>query len=151
MFTLTVTEKEIQDTLAVLEQYIYPSSIKLWNISALIYGNGISPIAKRKVRLSIEALRKQGYLIIAKRGYSMAGDDPTEVIHFINGLYSRANKLTTEADIMFHGLKQKYGDAVALKVEQLPGQPAIQFNDDQPDSDEFDDDDVLFFGAGRVV
>jgi hypothetical protein len=81
----------------------------------------------RKVRLCIVELRKRGYLIIAKRGYSMAGDDPAEVIHFINGLYSRAYKLTCEADIMFHAMKMKYGDAVSEKVQQLPGQPVIAF------------------------
>ena len=81
----------------------------------------------------------------------MAGKDPEPVIHYLNGLYSRKDKLTKKADCLYHQVKQKYGYETSLKVEQLPGQPAIQFNDDQPDSDEFDDDDVLFFGAGRVA
>ena len=53
------------------------------------------------------------------------GDDPEPAIHFVNGLYSRAHKLTQEADIMYGLIKQKYGDAVSAKVEQLPKQPAF--------------------------
>jgi len=106
----------------------YPNSIKLAELTRIIYGTS-TDIQRRKVRLCIKALRKRGYLIIAKRGYSMAGDDPTEVIHFINGMYSRAHSLTTDTDIMYHGLKQKYGDAVSEKVQQMPGQPMMTFKD----------------------
>jgi hypothetical protein len=127
-FNLTVTEEEIKEVLLNLSVNIYPESIYLGALTYIMYGD-ILPIHERKVRLCIKELRKRGYLIIAKRGYSMAGDDPTEVIHFINGMYSRAHSLTTDADIMYHGLKQKYGDAVSAKVEQLPKQPMIGFTD----------------------
>ena len=148
MFTLTVTEKEIQDTLETLNRYVYPVSINLYGVAWNVFKNSfeIGEIEKRKVRLCIAELQNRGHLIIAKRGYSMAGDDPEPVIHYLNGLYSRKDKLTKKADCLYHQVKQKYGDAVALKVEQLPGQPAIPFN-----NDEFDDHDVLFFGAGRVA
>jgi hypothetical protein len=128
MFSLTVTDLEINDVLSELTGIEYPNSIKLAELTRIIFGTS-TDIQQRKVRLAIKLLRKQGYLIIAKRGYSMAGDDPTEVIHFINGMYSRAHSLTTDADIMYRGLKQKYGDAVSAKVEQLPKQPMIGFTD----------------------
>ena len=121
MFSLGVSPREIQDVLFQLKDVIYPKSIKLAELTRIIFGTS-TDIQQRKARLAIKLLRKQGYLIIAKRGYSMAGDDPTEAIHFINGMYSRAHSLTTDADIMYHGLKQKYGDAVSAKVEQIPGQ-----------------------------
>ena len=124
MFSLQPTKQEIVDTLFQLKDVIYPNSIKLAELTRIIYGTS-TDIDRRKVRLCIAELRKRGYLIIAKRGYSMAGDDPTEVIHFINGMYSRAHSLTTDADIMYHGLKQKYGDAVSEKVQQMPGQPML--------------------------
>lgn len=129
-FNLTVTEDEIQEVLEVLKEYVYPLSITSGMIADKLFRADTYvcwDIQTRKVRLCIAELRKRGYLIIAKRGYSLAGDDPTEVIHFINGMYSRAHSLTTDADIMYHGLKQKYGDAVSAKVEQLPKQPVIAF------------------------
>ena len=124
MFSLGVSPREIQDTLFVLKYMIYPDSIKLAELTRMVFGTS-TDIQRRKVRLAIKLLRKQGYLIIARNGYSFAGDDPEPVIHFINGMYSRAHSLTTDADIMYHGLKQKYGDAVSAKVEQLPGQPML--------------------------
>ncbi len=127
-FNLTPNKQEIDDTLFQLKDVIYPNSIKLAELTRIVFGTS-TDIQQRKVRLCIAELRKRGYLIIAKRGYSMAGDDPTEVIHFINGMYSRAHSLTTDADIMYHGLKQKYGDAVSAKVEQLPKQPMLDVLD----------------------
>ena len=124
MFSLTVTDLEINDVLSELTGIEYPNSIKLQELTRIIFGTS-TDIQRRKVRLCIKELRKRGYLIIAKRGYSMAGDDPEPVIHFINGMYSRAHSLTTDADIMYHGLKQIYGDAVSAKVEQLPKQPML--------------------------
>ena len=127
-FNLKVTEDEIQEVLEVLKEYVYPLSITSGMIADKLFRADTYvcwDIQTRKVRLCIAELRKRGYLIIAKRGYSMAGDDPEPVIHFINGMYSRAHSLTTDADIMYHGLKQKYGDAVSAKVEQLPGQPML--------------------------
>ena len=132
MFTLKVTEDEIKKVLDVIELTEYPNKIALENIAFYIFGDRGSytgEIEMRKVRLCIVELRKRGYLIIAKRGYSMAGDDPEPVIHFINGMYSRAHSLTTDADIMYHGLKHKYGDAVSAKVEQLPKQPMLDVLD----------------------
>jgi len=123
-FNLTVTDLEINDVLSELTGIEYPNSIKLQELTRIIFGTSTN-IQRRKVRLAIKLLRKQGYLIIASNGYSMAGDDPTEVIHFINGMYSRAHSLTTDADIMYHGLKQKYGDAVSVKVEHLPKQAML--------------------------
>ena len=122
MFNLKVTEDEIQDVLDCLTN-CYTSG-RLDPITRYVFG-GVNDIDRRKVRLCIKELRKRGYLIIAKRGYSMAGEDPEPVIHFINGMYSRAHSLTTDADIMYHGLKQKYGDAVSEKVQQMPGQPML--------------------------
>jgi len=127
MFTLGVSPREIQDTLFQLKDVIYPRSIKLAELTRIIFGTS-TDIQRRKVRLAIKILRKQGHLIIANNGYSMAGDDPEPVIHFINGMYSRAHSLTTDADIMYRGLKQKYGDAVAEKIEMVPGQPGLNMH-----------------------
>lgn len=124
MFSLTVTEDEIQATLTAINEFTYPSQVKLNVLSWYVYFS-TTETDLRKVRLCIAELRKRGYLIIAKRGYSIAGDDPEQAIHFINGLYSRANKLTKEADIMFHGLKVKYGDSISEKVKVNPDQPAL--------------------------
>jgi hypothetical protein len=128
MFSLTVTDLEINDVLSELTGIEYPNSIKLQELTRIIFGTS-TDIQQRKVRLCIAELRKRGHLIIAKRGYSLAGDDPEQVIHFINGLYSRANKLTKEADIMFHEFKQKYGDELSKKICQFPEQPMIGFTD----------------------
>jgi hypothetical protein len=126
MFNLKVTEDEIQSTLKGLSN-CYTSG-KLPAITKYIYGSSIS-IEMRKVRLCIQELRKRGCLIIAtNKGYVISGDDPEPAIHFVNGLYSRAHKLTAEADIMYGLIKQKYGDEVAMKVEQLPKQPMIDFD-----------------------
>ena len=127
MFTLGVSPREIQDTLFQLKDVIYPRSIKLAELTRIIFGTS-TDIQRRKVRLAIKILRKQGHLIIANNGYSMAGDDPEPVIHFINGMCSRAHSLTTDADIMYRGLKQKYGDSVAEKVEMIPGQPGLNMH-----------------------
>jgi len=124
MFSLTVTDLEINDVLSELTGIEYPNSIKLEELTRIIFGTS-TDIQRRKVRLAIAELRKRGYLIIAKRGYSMAGDNPEQVIHFINGLYSRAHKLTDEADTMFHELKRKYGDEVSAKVKVNPDQPML--------------------------
>ena len=123
MFDLKVTDDEIQRTLYMLEM-MKSIPIQLNILTRGVYWKH-DDISKRKVRLCIAELRKRGYLIIAKRGYSMAGDDPEPAIHFINGLYSRAYKLTREADIMFHELKKKYGDAVSEKVKVNPDQPML--------------------------
>ena len=132
MFTLKVTDDEIQKVLKCLKANVYPSSIGLWDIAWNVFykvdSRVVGSIELRKVRLCIKALRKQGYLIIAKRGYSMDGDDPEPTIHFINGMYSRAYSLTVDADIMFHELKKKYGDAVSEKVEMIPGQPGLNMH-----------------------
>jgi len=128
MFNLKVNEDEIRRCLKIIQVSTYPQQIELRDIAWKMF-QYMGSTEKRKVRLCIKELRKRGYLIIAKRGYSMAGDDPEPVIHFINGMYSRAHSLTTDADIMYHGLKQKYGDAVSAKVEQLPKQPMIGFTD----------------------
>ena len=125
MFSLGVSPQEIQDTLFQLKDVIYPNSIKLQELTSIIFGTS-SDIQQRKVRLAIAELRKQGYLVIAKNGYSLAGDDPEVVIHFVNGLYSRAHKLTQEADIMYHEFKKKYGDEAAKKICQLLGQPMLE-------------------------
>ena len=124
MFSLTVTDLEINDVLSELTGIEYPNSIKLQELTRIIFGTS-TDIQRRKVRLAIKELRKRGYLIIAKRGYSMAGDDPTEVIHFINGMYSRAHSLTTDADIMYREAKKKYGDNIREKITVLPGQPVL--------------------------
>ena len=136
MFKLTVTEDEIQATLKQLEKIIYPDSVSLMFIAFFVFDyadtaddnlgiDEVTEIDMRKIRLCINELRSRGYLIIAKRGYSFAGVDPEPAIHFLNGLYSRAYELTKEADIMYRGIKQKYGDEVAAKVQQMPEQPAL--------------------------
>ena len=128
MFSLKVTEDEIQDTLETLELFA-PDSAKLPSISWVVYEN-MDEISKRKVRLCIAALREKGHLIIAtNQGYMLAGDDPEQVIHFINGLYSRAHKLTKEADTMFHQAKLKYGSELSEKVKVNPDQPALLLKD----------------------
>jgi hypothetical protein len=136
MFTLKVTEDEIQKTLEVMKQNVYPNSASLLELAFWVFDyamtydietgmKDITEIDLRKVRLCIAELRKRGVLIIAKRGYSIAGDDPEPAIHFLNGLYSRAHNLTKEADIMYHGIKQKYGDEVAKRVVVPDGQPFL--------------------------
>ena len=126
MFSLTVSNDNIQDTLELLK-YMFPEKISLPGISFYVYQK-TDEISLRKTRLCITSLRKKGYLIIANNGYVLAGDDPEPVIHFINGLYSRAYKLTHEADEMYHLTKQKYGDSVAEKVEMIPGQPGLNMH-----------------------
>lgn len=121
---IKVSPQETKDVLFQLKDAIYPNSIKLAELTRIVYGTS-TDIQQRKVRLAIAELRKRGYPIIAKRGYSMMGDDPEPAIHFVNGLYSRAHKLTAEADIMYGLIKQKYGDAVSEKVHPIPGQPMI--------------------------
>ena len=128
MFSLTVTEDEIQEVLEVLKEYVYPLSITSGMIADKLFRADTYvcwDIQTRKVRLCIAELRKRGYLIIAKRGYSLAGDDPEQVIHFINGMYSRAHSLTTDADIMYREAKKKYGDNIREKITVLPGQPVL--------------------------
>ena len=125
MFSLTVTDLEINDVLSELTGIEYPNSIKLEELTRIVFGTS-TDIQRRKVRLAIAELRKRGYLIIAKRGYSMAGDNPEPVIHFINGLYSRAHKLTQEADTMHREACRKYGNPITEKIEMIPGQPGLE-------------------------
>jgi hypothetical protein len=142
-FNLTVTEEEIKETLNQLNKNIYPNSASLDELTFYVFNYAdtvddnlgivdITDIDRRKVRLCIAELRKRGFLIIAKRGYSLAGDDPEQVIHFINGLYSRANKLTKEADVMFHEFKKKYGDKASAKIEAHPGQTWLDVTGIEP-------------------
>jgi len=128
MFSLKPSPEEINDVFYNLQLVVHPNTIKLVELTRIIFGTA-TDIQQRKVRLAIAHLRKLGFLIIGERGYYMAGDDPEPVIHFINGMYSRAHSLTTDTDIMYHGLKQKYGDAVSEKVQQMPGQPMMTFKD----------------------
>jgi hypothetical protein len=133
MFSLKVSEKEIQDVLGLLQTHIHPNFIVRDGFRFILalseYGWDFrKSMSERKVRLCIAELRKRGYPVIScKKGYAIMGDDPEPAIHFVNGLYSRAHKLTQEADIMYGLIKQKYGDAVSAKVEQLPKQPVIAF------------------------
>ena len=123
MFTLTVTEDEITTALELL-LHMFPEKISLPGISFYVYQK-TDEISKRKTRLCITALRAKGHLIVGNKGYVLAGDDPEQVIHFVNGLYSRAHKLTKEADTMFYELKRKYGNEVSAKVKVNPDQPAL--------------------------
>ena len=131
MFSLKVTEKEIQDVLGLLQRHVHPDFIVRFGFRCILalseYGWDFrKSMSERKVRLCIAELRKRGYPIIScKKGYAFMGDDPEPAIHFVNGLYSRAHKLTQEADIMYGLIKQKYGDAVSEKVQQMPGQPTL--------------------------
>ena len=59
----------------------------------------------------------------------MFGYDPQPVIEYLNREYHRVYEATKKNDQIFHALKQKYGDAVSAKVEQLPKQPMIGFTD----------------------
>lgn len=121
MFSLTVTEQEIHYTLYNLEDVTYPKSVTRQELSRIVFGN-TSDIHQRKIRLCITELRKRGYFIIAKRGYSFAGNEAEPSIHFINSLYSRANKLKAEADLLYGLAKEKYGDKECAKVEPSPSQ-----------------------------
>jgi hypothetical protein len=134
MFSLIPSPEEIKKALETLEMMEH-HPIKLNILTGSVYWKR-DEISKRKTRLCIAALREKGHLIIATNsGYMLAGDDPTDVIHFINGLYSRAHKLTKEADIMFHGVKQKYGGTFTSRVQQLPGQPVLLSEITQVDID----------------
>lgn len=78
MFSLRVSEEEIQETLKVIEKYVYPEHISsiyiAWKaFQQESFEGAPSEITLRKVRLCITELRKRGYPIIAKRGYSMMG------------------------------------------------------------------------------
>lgn len=130
MFKMKVTEEEIRNVMELIP--VYPNRIVrrgfLYNLVLDECGGwDYSPvILDRKVRLCIAELRRRRHPIISlKKGYALMGDDPEPAVHFINGLYSRAHKLTQQADIMYGLVKQKYGDEVAQKVEQSPGQPAL--------------------------
>jgi hypothetical protein len=123
---MKVTEKEIQEVSFLIP--VYPEFIvrrAFWH--RLLWDDNSKDIFDRKVRLCIAELRRRGYPIIAlKKGYAMIGDDPEPAIHYLNTIYSRAHKLTQQADIMYGLIKQKYGAEVALRVEQLPQQPALE-------------------------
>ena len=124
MFTLTVTEDEITTALELL-LHMFPEKISLPGISFYVYQK-TDEISKRKTRLCITALRAKGHLIVGNKGYVLAGDDPEQVIHFINGLYSRAHKLTKEADTMHREACRKYGNQITEKIEMIPGQPGLE-------------------------
>jgi hypothetical protein len=122
MFTRQPTSEQIEYTLALLQKAAnFDIALHRDTLQLEVYGS-IDPISDRLVRLCITALQEKGYLIFASNGYMLAGDDPEPVIRYLNGLYSRANKLTAKADKMYHELKRNYGDEVAAKVEQFPGQ-----------------------------
>lgn len=121
MFSLTVTEQEIKDTVYQLTNVVYPKSVTRQELSQIVFGDN-SDIHQRKIRLCITELRKRGYFIIAKHGYSFAGNEAEPAIHFVNSLYSRANKLKAEADLLYGLAKAKYGDKECEKVEPSPSQ-----------------------------
>ncbi len=123
MFTLKPSEDEIQKVWNVLSGYVYPKHINSMGLAFLALRE-TGEIPERKARLCIVELRKRGNLIIAKKGYSLAGNEAEPVNHFINGLYSRASKLRQEADGLYALARQKYGDK-ALEIEQNPGQPGL--------------------------
>lgn len=131
MFSLKVTDVDVTKVFNVVSAYIMPNHISLHELADICF-HSVGDIAQRKVRLCIVELRNRGYLIIGKRGYSMAGDDPAPVIEFVNKMYSRANNITKSTDIMFHGLKQKYGDSVSEKVHAMPGQPMLHNTEYKP-------------------
>jgi len=118
-----VEEVDVKTTLNVISKFIYPLSINRKFLSHCIFESD-SDIADRKVRLCIAELRKRGYFIIAKNGYSRAGNEAEPAIRFIQQLYSRAAKLRAEADILYGLAKAKYGDK-ALQIEQNPQQPGL--------------------------
>jgi hypothetical protein len=125
-FTLKPTQEDIDKVLAMLQSADSPLDRDY--ISIKVYG-GMHSIDDRKTRLCIAALQEKGYLVYSDNGYLLAGDDPEPVIHYLNGLYSRAHKLTAKADTLYYEIKRKYGDEVAKRVEQLPKQPMIGFTD----------------------
>ena len=143
MFSLKVTESEIQAVHDVIKKYVYPEAASLKELSFLSFHTSTNEIAKRKVRLCIQELRKRGVLIIAKRGYSLAGDDPEAAIHFVNGLYSRAHNLTKEADIMYGLIMKQYGINAAMTVKMKPDQPAFEGFIEPAFQKEYDADGML--------
>lgn len=148
MFNLTVTEDEIHAVHDVIKKYVYPEHISSIYIAWKVFHQesfegAPSEITLRKVRLCIIELRKRGVLIIAKRGYSLAGDDPEAAIHFVNGLYSRAHNLTKEADIMYGLIMKKYGINAAMTVKMKPDQPAFEGFIEPAFQKEYDADGTL--------
>jgi hypothetical protein len=126
MLKMKITEKEIQDVLDLMP--VYPEYVERHELANLYYlwRDNSRTIVDRKVRLCIAELRRRGHPIIAlKKGYCIMGDDPEPAIHYLNTIYSRAHKLTQQADILYGLIKGKYGDEVALRVDQLPQQPAL--------------------------
>jgi hypothetical protein len=125
MLKMKITEREIQDVLRVMP--VHPEFIERRNIwYRLMWKDDSKDIFDRRVRLCIAELRRRGHPIIAlKKGYCIMGDDPEPAIHYLNTIYSRAHKLTQQADILYGLIKGKYGDEVALRVDQLPQQPAL--------------------------
>ncbi|MFA5208319.1 MAG: hypothetical protein WC428_06780 [Candidatus Paceibacterota bacterium] len=123
MFNLTVDQQDVDRLLGMFQEAESPYDLDY--MAAVIYDK-IDSITTRKVRLCITALQERGFIVYSNdHGYLLAGDDPEPVIHYLNGLYSRAHKLTAKADTLYRELKRKYGDEVAKRVEQLPGQPAL--------------------------
>ena len=57
MFSLGVSPREIQDVLFQLKDVIYPKSIKLAELTRIIFGTS-TDIQQRKARLAIKLLRK---------------------------------------------------------------------------------------------
>jgi len=124
-FEIKLTEWELDQVRVYIEARVFPKTISKTMITRCVFEH-ITDWNIRKVREAVSRLQAKGYQIIAHHGgYSVFGDDPQPVIEYLNREYKRIPNIMKKNDQIFHALKQKYGDAVGAKVEQMPGQPML--------------------------
>jgi len=129
-FEIKLSDNELKNVELEISLYKFPGVINKQDVAIDIFGS-CSDWNIRKVREAVSRLQEKGYPIIAHHGgYSVFGDDPQPVIEYLNREYHRVYEATKKNDQIFHALKQKYGDAVAKKVEQLPGESWLDITDD---------------------
>jgi hypothetical protein len=126
-FEIGLSQTELLTIAGAISICDFPYIANKNTLASLTFGTS-SSWNIRKVREAVSHLQAKGLPIIAHHGgYSVFGDDPQPVIEYLNREYHRVFEATKKNDQIFRALKQKYGDAVSEKVQQMPGQPVIAF------------------------
>ena len=89
-----------------------------------------TPDTDRKVRYIISKLQTDGALIItdvSEGAYFWIGNNPDTAIRYLQGEYSRANKITTKANALYNSLAHEFGQAIANKAKSTDTQPGLGF------------------------
>jgi hypothetical protein len=124
-FEIKLTDDELDSVLFGIQGFVFPDKISKESMAFFVFTE-MTSWNIRKVREAVSRLQAKGLPIIAHHGgYSVFGDDPQPVIEYLNREYHRVYEETKKNDQIFHALKQKYGDAVSEKVQQIPGQPTL--------------------------